>query len=63
MLGIWGQLRIPFFDMNGTEAFARKEWLFVDRVHLTDTRCFAGGRDRGLLGIPLPARCGPPGAA
>ena len=27
---------VSFFDMNSAEEFKRDEWLFVDRVHLTD---------------------------
>ena len=27
---------VRFFDMNSSQEFRNKEWLFVDRVHLTD---------------------------
>jgi len=30
------ELNIPFMDMNAVEAFRSNEWLFVDRIHLTD---------------------------
>ena len=29
-------LNIPFIDMNAADAFRSNEWLFVDRIHLTD---------------------------
>ncbi len=28
--------QIPFLDLNAAPSFARPDWLFVDRVHLTD---------------------------
>lgn len=30
------ELEIAFFDLNACDEFRREEWLFVDRVHLTD---------------------------
>lgn len=33
---ICGDLDIPFINLNESNAFAKKEWLFVDRIHLTD---------------------------
>jgi hypothetical protein len=36
LLEICARGGIPFYDMNTSNQFSQKEWLFVDRVHLTD---------------------------
>ena len=33
---VCSELNVAFTDLNGSPAFATDEWLFVDRVHLTD---------------------------
>lgn len=34
---VCGRFQVPFLDMNAFAEFAAHDWLFVDRVHLTDT--------------------------
>ncbi len=30
------QFEVPFLDLNGSDPFKQPQWLFVDRIHLTD---------------------------